>query len=253
MADRDIWEKMESVSRSFAAVGIPVVLVIAGLFANQVLEKSKVKEDLLKQAIEVVFLSKAEALAGDGNSFESRRAHRKHWLEFYNSLADVKLTSDFIAIVMEQDTLASEKEVYWTGHMPTLVAKTENAHDTNEDEMGHGWVAIGRPNSKQYSDLNFDVPQNSMQRDGTIRPGQIIQARWSVTLRSNTRNLEDRQGYAGTSRGLLWGGECAKVVDSVVDRRDQTWAFIEIVECPAVTRWDRDERHAMLRAPPPIR
>src|SRR5262245_52223295 len=146
MADRDMWEKVESATRSFAAVGIPLVLVVAGLFVNQALEKSKVKEDLLKQAIEVVFLSKAEVLAGDGNSFESRRAHRKHWLEFYNDLADVKLSSDFIAIVMEQDTLASEKEVYWTGNMPTLIAKTENAHDTNEDDMGHGWVAVGHLN-----------------------------------------------------------------------------------------------------------
>jgi hypothetical protein len=249
MADRDMWEKVESGSRSFAALGIPVVLVFAGLFANQALEKSKVKEDLLKQAIEVIFLSKADALASDGNSFESRRAHRKHWLEFYNNLADVKLSNDFIAIVMEQDTLASEKEVYWTGHLPTLMAKTENAQDTNEDDMGHGWVAVGNLNSRHYSDLNFDLPQNTIQRDGTIKPGQIMQARWSVTLRSNNRNLEDRQGYTGTSRGLLWGGECAKVVDSVMDRRDQTWAFIEIVDCQALTRSARDERRAIARAP----
>jgi hypothetical protein len=247
MADRDLWEKVESASRSFAAVGIPVVLALGGLFANQVLEKSKVKEDLLKQAIEVVFLSKAEAQAGDGKSFENRRAHRKHWLEFYNNLADVKLSSDFIAIVMEQDTLASEKEVYWTGHMPTLIPEYENAQDTNEDGMGHGWVNVGPLNSKHYSDVNFDVPQNGSKRDGTIKPGQVVQARWSVTLRSNNRNLEDRQGYTGTSRGLLWGGECAKVVDSVVDRRDQTWAFIEIVECPVLARSDREERRAMLK------
>jgi hypothetical protein len=253
MADRDLWEKVESVSKSFAAVGIPVVLALGGLFANQVLEKSKVKQDLLKQAIEVVFLSKAEALAGDGTSFESRRAHRKHWLEFYNSLADVKLSSDFISIVMEQDTLASEKEVYWTGNMPTLIAKYENSEDTNEDGMGHGWVDVGRLNSKQYSDVNFDIPQNGSKRDGTIKPGQIMQARWSVTLRSNNRNLEDRQGYTGTSRGLLWGGECAKVVDSVMDRRDQTWAFIEIVQCPALARSDRKEQRAMSHAPPLIR
>ena len=38
-------------------------------------------------------------------------------------------------------------------------------------------------------------------------------ARWSMTLRSNSRNLEDRKGYEGTSRGLLWGGECAKVIE----------------------------------------
>jgi hypothetical protein len=53
-----------------------------------------------------------------------------------------------------------------------------------------------------------------------------------VTLRSNSRNLEDRQGYTGTSLGLLWGGECAKVIDSRLDGRLQTSAFIEIVQCP---------------------
>src|SRR5437588_13110959 len=35
MAVRDTWEKMESGSKSFAAIGIPVVLVFASLFANQ--------------------------------------------------------------------------------------------------------------------------------------------------------------------------------------------------------------------------
>jgi hypothetical protein len=53
-----------------------------------------------------------------------------------------------------------------------------------------------------------------------------------VSLRKNSRNLEDRQGYTGTSLGLLWGGECAKVLDSRLDARLQTWAFIEIVQCP---------------------
>jgi hypothetical protein len=70
------------------------------------------------------------------------------------------------------------------------------------------------------------------ERDGTIRPYDIVRARWSVTLRSNSRNLEDRQGYTGTSLGLLWGGECAKVIDSRLDGRLQTWAFVEIVPCP---------------------
>ena len=238
MVDRDVWKKVESFSRIFAAACIPVILGIGGWCANQTLEKSKAKEDLLKQAIEVVFLSKSEAMSGDGNSFENRRAHRKHWVELYNSLADVKLSNDFIAIVMEQDTLANEKEVYWTRHMPSLIAKNEN-DDTNEDDMGHGWVAVGHVKSSRYSDLDFDIAPNATERDGTIKSGKIIQARWSVTLRSNPRNLEDRQGYTGTSRGLLWGGECAKVVDSLVDGRSQTWAFIEIVACPMTTRSDR--------------
>ena len=249
MADRDIWEKTESVSRIFAAVLIPVVLGVAGLFANQALEKSKVRDDLLKQAIDVVFLSNTDKMSGDSKSFESRRAHRSHWLEIYNSLADVKLNNDFIAIMMEQDTLANEKEVYWTGHVPSMIPKAETAQgveSTNEDEMGHGWVAVGRLNSGRYSDVNFDVPRDAIERAGTIKSGGIIHARWSVTLRSNTRNLEDRQGYTGTDRGLLWGGECAKVIDSLIDGRLQTWAFIEIVQCPHTTKSDPGfERSAM--------
>jgi hypothetical protein len=257
MADRDTWEKAESVSRIFAAVLIPVVLGCAGLFANQTLEKSKVKDDLLKQAIDVVFLSKTDKMSGDSKSFESRRAHRSHWLEIYNSLAEVKLNNDFIAIMMEQDTIANEKEVYWTRHLPSLIAKTESVEEvknTNEDEMGHGWVAVGRLDSGRYSDLNFDVSPNAIERNGTIKPGEIIHARWSVTLRFNTRNLEDRQGYTGTARGLLWGGECAKVIDSLIDGRVQTWAFIEIAQCPVTTNSDRGlERRAMSGTPSLIR
>ena len=76
MADRDAWEKAESLSKIFAAVFIPVVLGVAGLFANQALEKSKTRDELLKQAIDVVFLSKSDLMAGADKSFESRRAHR---------------------------------------------------------------------------------------------------------------------------------------------------------------------------------
>ena len=256
MADRDTWEKLESVSRVFAAVLIPVVLGVAGFFANQTLEKSKDRDDLLKQAINVVFLSDTDKMSGDSKSFESRRAHRSYWLEIYNSLADIKLSDDFIAIMMEQDTIADEKELYWTGHLPSLIAKDtgQGGDNTNEDEMGHGWVALGRLNSRRYSDVNFNLPRPAIEHNGTIKPGEIIQARWSVTLRSNTRNLEDRQGYTGTDRGLLWGGECAKVIDSLIDGRKQTWAFIEIVQCPEMTKSNRGpEKRALSHAPSLIR
>jgi hypothetical protein len=233
MADRDRWEKVESASKIFAAVIIPVVLGVASFLANQALEKSKTRDDLLKQAIDVVFLSKKAD--GGGMSFESRRAHRSHWLEIYNSLADVKLSDEFIAIMMEQDTVANEKDVYWTKNLPSLISNTESKQGaTSENGMGHGWVAVGRLNSERYSDLNFNVPSNA-KRNGTIEPHEIIRARWSVTLRTNSRNLEDRHGYEGTSRGLLWGGECAKVIDSRIDGRFQIWAFIEIVECSPTT------------------
>ena len=44
MAERDAWEKAESISKIFAAVLIPVVLGIASLYANQALEKSKTRD-----------------------------------------------------------------------------------------------------------------------------------------------------------------------------------------------------------------
>jgi len=120
MADRDIWEKGESLSKIFAAVLIPVVIGIAGLYANQALEKSKTRDELLRQAIDVVFLSKSDQMAGADKSFESRRAHRSHWLEIYNSLSDVKLNDEFIAVMMEQDARADGTALYWSGDLPGL-------------------------------------------------------------------------------------------------------------------------------------
>jgi hypothetical protein len=249
MADRDCWEKAESLSKIFAAVFIPVVLGIASLLANQALERSKTRDELLKQAIGVVFLDNQDKMAGEAKSFESRRAHRSHWLEIYNSLSDVKLSNEFIAITLEQDTIAAEKDLYWTGHLPGWIQNTESARDPNsrdEDELGHGWVAVGRLDSQRYSDLNFNVPSQAIERDGTIKSNEILRARWSVSLRDSTRNLEDRKGYSGSSLGLLWGGACGKVIDSLVDARVQTWAFIEIVHCPSAMKSEPGvERRAM--------
>jgi TIR domain len=72
MADRDAWKKAESLSKIFAAVFIPVVLGVASLLANQALEKSKTRDELLKQGIDVVFLSKSDQMAGVDKSFEGR-------------------------------------------------------------------------------------------------------------------------------------------------------------------------------------
>jgi hypothetical protein len=53
MAERDAWEKAESLSKIFTAVFIPVVLGVAILLANQALEKFKTRDELLKQGIDV--------------------------------------------------------------------------------------------------------------------------------------------------------------------------------------------------------
>jgi hypothetical protein len=236
MEGRDLWETAEKASRIFSAVLIPVVLGFAGYVANQSLAQTKAKDDLLKKATEVIF-QKTDQMYGDTTSFEGRRAYRKHWLEIYNSLAESKLSDAHIAIMMEQDTLANEKELFHATNVPNMITKYDGAEpsgSTDENELGHGWVAIGRldPRSQRYSDRNFDVSDKAFGPNGRLKPGEIIQSRWSVTLRKNARNLEDRKDYTGTSIGLLWGGECARVIDSSIDGRAQTWAFVEIVQCP---------------------
>src|SRR3982074_3186599 len=160
MADRDAWEKAESISKIFAAVLIPVVLGIASLYANQTLEKSKTRDELLKQAVDVVFLSKSDQMAGAGKSFESRRAHRSHWLEIYNSLSDVKLNDELIAAMMEEERRADGTALYWSGDLPGLIPnaeRTRGAESTNEDELGHGWVAVGHSQPRLYPQANFKV------------------------------------------------------------------------------------------------
>jgi hypothetical protein len=139
MSDRDAWEKAESLSKIFAAVFIPVVLGLASLLANQALERSKTRDELLKQAIDVVFLSKSDQMAGADKSFESRRAHRSHWLEIYNSLADVKLSEEFIAIMMELDTRVDGQSSTRWKIGPTLfqIAKEPTAR------MKMNWVTVG--------------------------------------------------------------------------------------------------------------
>src|SRR5262245_39512867 len=134
MADRDAWEKAESFSKIFAALVIPVVLGFASFYANQALENSKTRDELIKQAVDVVFLSKSDQMAGADKSFESRRAHRSHWLEVYNSLADVKLSDKFIAVMMEQDARVVEgMELYTIENRPNLIQNSERAESTNED------------------------------------------------------------------------------------------------------------------------
>jgi hypothetical protein len=250
-------EEAESLSKIFAAVLIPVVLGVASLLANHALERSKTRDELLKQAIDVVFLSKSDQMAGADKSFESRRAHRSHWLEIYNSLADVKLSQDFIAIMMELDTRVDGTELYTIENRPALIPNTERPESTNEDELGHGWVTVGRLNSDRYSEANFTVPPQATNRDGTIKPREIIRARWSVSLRSNSRNLEDRQGYTVIDEhdgftAALPTGTRASVYPSGGDLATAAMAILPLapVQFSTTTAWPHfcARRSPMMRA-----
>jgi hypothetical protein len=244
MADRSKWEIYESASKICATAVIPVVLGLIGFFVNaqldaqkRAIEEERLKQQMLTRAIEVVFSKDKEKMFGSDVSLETRRAYRSHWVETYNTYAQVKLSDEFIALMMEQDTIAGEKEVWTVNNKPQPpISKTEGTQGTDENELGDGWVAVGRFGTARYSDRNFDIVGEAAENNGSIKPGTIIRTRWSVSLRTNIHNVEDRINYASPVRGIVWGGQCAKVIDSLTDSRSQTWTFIEIVPCPATTK-----------------
>lgn len=243
MADRGRMQKYESAAKICSTAVIPVVLAVIGFFVNaqldahkRAVEEEQLKQQMLARAIEVVFSKDKEKMFGSDMSLESRRAYRSHWVETYNAYAQVKLSDDFIALMMEQDTVAGEKEVWTINNKPQPpISRTETAAGTDENDLGDGWLAIGRLGSARYADRNVDV-LGAGTEDGSIKPGTIVRTRWSVSLRTNVHNVEDRINYASPVRGIVWGGQCAKVIDQMTDSRNQTWAFVDIVPCPATTK-----------------
>jgi hypothetical protein len=239
MADRDFLDTLESASKVLATVLVPVILAIAGYAANghleaqkQALERDKLDQQMLTRAIEVVFFAKEkEQLFGNDMSLESRRLYRAHWIATYNHYSQVKLSDDFVAIVMDQNTGAATK--------PLVTAADKPARENDQD--GDGWVSVGTFASDRYSDLNFEVPPASVAKDGTIKSDTMIRARWSVNLRKNIFNTEDREHKLNEVLGLMQAGECAKVLRSEAKIRGQTWALIDVVPCPL----------AMAKAPAP--
>ncbi len=209
---------------------VPVVLAVAGYYANdhlekqrQALEQHKLDQQMLERAIEVVFFAKEkERLFGNDMSLEGRRLYRVHWLETYNHYTKVKLSNDFIAIMMEQHMVPEDTKPV------TALDKSKRESNQNSD----GWVAVGRFPSSRYADVNFDVPPDGIVGDSTIKAGTMIRARWSVNLRKNTDNTEDKEHKLNPILGLIQAGQCAKVVKSVAEIRGQTWASIDVVPCP---------------------
>ncbi len=229
MPERDVWHKLESALKGLAAAMVPVILAVAGYVANdhldkqrQALEQQKLDQQMLERAVEVVFFAKdKERLFGNDASLESRRLYRAHWVETYNKYAKIKLNDDFIAIVMEQDTRPDGKRAI------TAADKPARESDQNSD----GWVAVGRLEGKRPADLNFEIPSDAVAVDGAIKAGTMIRARWSVNLRKNTDNTEDKEHKLNPILGLMQAGQCAKVVKSVAQIRGQTWASIDVVPC----------------------
>jgi hypothetical protein len=104
------------------------------------------------------------------------------------------------------------------------------AEATAESVKPSGYVAVGAFSPEDKTFRNFEVASNHVSADGSIIKGTIIKSRWSVYLRANTRNTE--QG-ANPILGLVAESSCAKVVESFPGVRGQTWAAVNLVDCPS--------------------
>jgi hypothetical protein len=234
-AKRDRCETFESISKSLALAAVPIFVALAGLggyvvnghFEQQklaverekdqqqvALEREKLKQDMFKRAIDVVFNDKDSGkMFGREMSVEERRYYHQHWFDTYNQYADVKISDELIAVVMEQDAVA---------------AGAQDARRAGSEASDH-WVAVGTFGTS-HAGLSFDVkvPKGYT---GMLKKNLIIQARWSVPIRENT----DQPGPRTREIGWMAWGQCARVVDYDNFVRGQAWAKIEVVKCPPET------------------
>lgn len=94
---------------------------------------------------------------------------------------------------------------------------------------GAAFVSIGSFDAATKEFRNFKVPPAAMTAEGGVAPGTVVQARWSVYLRTNTSNTTENSNPV---LGLLTENACAKVIQSTPGVRGQTWALVEPVTCP---------------------
>jgi hypothetical protein len=225
MEQRDLSAKFESVCKSLALVAVPIIVAVAGHAVNghfeqqkMAIERQKLDQEMFKQAMDVVFRAKdPERIFGSDASLEARRLYRAHWLKTYNTYAEVKISDELVAVVMERD------------------AQARAAATGGESGVSKGWVAVGVFDTWRHADLNFDLvaPEASTR----LANDMIIRARWSVPLRANTDLPSGSE--VNSEVGRLAGGQCAKVVEFKSAVRGQAWALVETAECPGAQPLDR--------------
>lgn len=210
----------ESLAKSLAIIAVPIIVAVAGSAANRhfeeqriLLERQRVDQDVLKQAMEVIFLG-GEKLGADA-SLEVRRLYRAHWIKTYNQYAEtyakVGISDDLVAAIMDRD----------------LPAPTDSKSKT-----AGGWVAVGLFSTGRQQDLNFDVLEPKGYE--WLKKDMIIRARWSVPIRLNTDHPDaPSESFLNPEIGRMPGGSCAKVVEYNSFVRGQAWAKINQLECPS--------------------
>lgn len=92
-----------------------------------------------------------------------------------------------------------------------------------------GYVAVGAFSPEKKIFRNFEVTSDLVGSDGSISKESVIQSRWAVYLRANTSDTD--QG-GNPILGLVKEGSCVKVLESFPGVRGQTWAAVNLVDCP---------------------
>ena len=229
MEARGFWEKIESISKCglfTALLGVVTWFGTAYLETQKtaieqqksVLEQQKLDQEVLKEAMKVIFAG-VENLPADA-PLEARRLYRAHWIKTYNAYAEkykgIDISDDLVAAVMEQGAWPTAIKGGSDNSNPTTVS-------TSDNDGRRGWVAVGLFRTERHQDLNFDVIAPN---DGqALEKGMIILARWSAPIRINP--------FVSSEIGRLEGGECGKVLDFNNRVRGQAWAQIQVVQCPS--------------------
>lgn len=198
------------------------------------LEREKADQAILTRAMSVLFdKTSEERLWGAQVSPEERRVFRAHWIATYNHYARVRLEESAIGVLMEAG-IEHGAEVVTLARRPDTIAadpapKPAGTAQPAPSPRGDGWVSVGRPNTARYADLNFDLLAGAkFNSDGSVPPGSLMVARWSVNLRDNT---DVTSGVTNKARGILGAGQCVQVLETQQNVRGATWAFITLDGC----------------------
>ena len=111
------------------------------------------------------------------------------------------------------------------GNPPVQSGATFGVAALETPEMRRGWVALGRRDTRQYADANFDGYAISM---SSLPPaGTLLTARWPVPVWPNP--VEGRNDLKG-ALALMRPGRCARVVATRVGP-DRLWAEVTPSAC----------------------
>jgi hypothetical protein len=105
------------------------------------------------------------------------------------------------------------------GLLLTIAPWSHNSPHEKED----GFVALGAFDQQAKTYPNFRLVSDSLNEAG-VKSGDIMKAKTSVYLRTNTENTE---GKTNPPLGTIPEGGCVRILDRLDNIRGQTWAAVK--------------------------